>query len=90
MAGLGNYLCDEILFDAGIDPRRSGSSLRLSEVDSIVTSARKIVSASLNAGGLSFSDYKHTDGSSGRFADHLKVYGRHGQVCKICEHPYLQ
>jgi len=84
MAGLGNYLCDEILFDANISPSRPGNTLHPSEIERIVASARKIATNALEKGGLSFSDYVNTDGTLGHFQNHLKVYGRQGQSCYTC------
>jgi len=84
IAGIGNYLADEILFDAGIHPRRPGSSLTAEQVQSIITSAKKISENVMKAGGLSFSDYVHLDGTKGSFRKHLKVYGRGGQNCYTC------
>jgi formamidopyrimidine-DNA glycosylase len=84
MAGIGNYLADETLFEAGIRPTRQGLHITEQEALRIVAAARTVASRALLAGGLSFSDYTQLDGSQGNFQTHLRVYGRSGEVCQRC------
>lgn len=84
MAGLGNYLCDELLFDAKILPSREGRTLSPFEIERIIISARKVAKGALSNGGLSFSDYVNTEGKSGNFQQHLQAYGRQGGMCNRC------
>jgi hypothetical protein len=34
--------------------------------------------------GTSFSDYRDADDKSGEFQNHLRVYDRHGEPCRVC------
>lgn len=82
VAGVGNYLADEALFAAGVHPaaRRLSPAVAARVVTALVGTMR----ASLAAGGVSMRDYVHVDGSTGSFADCLRVYGRAGQGCVVC------
>lgn len=87
IAGIGNYLADEILFDAKVKPTRLGKDLSLDDAVQLVKSARHVAEQALRSGGLSFSDYTQLDGSRGDFQNELQVYGRSGQLCKRCPTP---
>jgi len=84
IAGVGNYLADESLFRARLSPLRPGSSLKDADLSRLVDALKAVVRESMAAGGLSFSDYQHTDGSVGGFLGQLQVYGRSGEICKSC------
>jgi formamidopyrimidine-DNA glycosylase len=51
IAGIGNLLADEILWQARIDPRRPASSLTESELDALRRAMRTAVRRSLRLGG---------------------------------------
>lgn len=51
VAGLGNMLVDELLFQAGIDPSRPARSLSLDEVERLVATARSHLPEMLASGG---------------------------------------
>lgn len=84
MAGIGNIYADEILFAAGIDPRRSAGSLRSMEVKKLAESIRRRLDDGVRLRGCSISDYVDARGRSGSFQDELRAYGRHGQACVDC------
>jgi len=84
IAGLGNIYVCEALFKAGISPLRQGDSLTEKESELLCYYIKEILSESVKAGGTTFRDYRHSDGSKGEFVSHLSVYGRAGQVCSWC------
>ncbi len=49
-AGVGNWLADEILYQAGIDPRRRANTLRAGEIERLHTSMRDIVAHAVSVG----------------------------------------
>lgn len=84
LAGIGNIYADEILFAAGVDPRRVARSLRDEEIRSVAHSIRRRLEDGVRLRGCSISDYADASGRPGAFQDDLLVYGRHGQECVLC------
>ncbi|MBR2720046.1 MAG: bifunctional DNA-formamidopyrimidine glycosylase/DNA-(apurinic or apyrimidinic site) lyase [Lentisphaeria bacterium] len=84
VTGIGNIYAAETLFAAGVDPRRSGRELTIKEAESIVKNAKKILLEAVESGGTTISDFRHVDGSEGKFAQNLKIYGKAGELCPVC------
>ncbi|AXF55882.1 DNA-formamidopyrimidine glycosylase [Salicibibacter kimchii] len=85
VAGLGNIYVDEALFRAGIFPGVPATSL---DEDAVVRVHRETIAtleAAIEAGGSSIRSYLNGNGEMGYFQQQLYVYGRKGQLCKICE-----
>ncbi|WP_315984748.1 zinc finger domain-containing protein, partial [Enterococcus faecium] len=84
VAGIGNYVVDEALWEAKLSP--SAVTADVSQVDFLAAlhSARDVALMALARGGVSIRDYKHTDGSKGTMQEALKCYGRAGQPCLRC------
>lgn len=81
IAGIGNIYRSEILFEAGIDPKRKVESLTKLEVEKIFLQIKEILKKAIKMRGTSDSDYRDTSGKPGNFQKVLKVYQREGQVC---------
>ena len=84
VAGIGNIYAAETLFAAGVDPRREAGSLTRNECGRIVREAKRILSRAIELGGSSISDFLNVDGSEGKFAQELQIYGRTGKSCLRC------
>jgi formamidopyrimidine-DNA glycosylase len=84
LAGIGNIYASEILFDAGIDPRRSGGSLDAAEVRRVHRSTVKILRLAIKYCGTTFSDFQDAGGKQGKFQKLLKVYKKEGSPCPTC------
>ncbi|HJU90846.1 MAG TPA: bifunctional DNA-formamidopyrimidine glycosylase/DNA-(apurinic or apyrimidinic site) lyase [Gemmatimonadaceae bacterium] len=84
IAGVGNIYANEALWRAGIDPSRSGRSLRERDVAALRRSLQEVLREAIAARGTSFRDYRDASGERGSFADALSVYGRGGQPCARC------
>ena len=84
VTGIGNIYATETLFACGIDPRRPASTLTMAECKKTVTHSRAILKRAIDAGGTTVSDFLNVDGSEGKFALSLQVYGRSGQKCFKC------
>jgi formamidopyrimidine-DNA glycosylase len=85
VAGIGNIYACEILYDAKISPLRKGSSLKRSQIGTILKSSKKILRKAIKFGGSSINDYVSPDGILGNFQKNFKVYGRAGYKIKGCE-----
>jgi len=81
VAGLGNIYVCEILWRAGINPKRIGGSLSAAEISSLVPIIRDVLTEAIAAGGSTLKDYAQTDGELGYFQHSFKAYGREDEAC---------
>jgi formamidopyrimidine-DNA glycosylase len=84
IAGIGNIYACEILFAAGIDPRRSACSLTTVEWGKTAKAAAVILRRAVACRGTTISDWRDLFGSGGTNQDHLDVYSRQGEPCRRC------
>lgn len=84
LSGIGNYLADEICFEACLLPDRPLDSLDDAEIEKLNAARLKVIERALKNQGASFSDYRHADGSLGSMQEQMMVYGRDGQPCRDC------
>ena len=84
IAGIGNIYACEILFAAGIDPRRPACSLTTAEWRKVAKAAAAILRRAVACRGTTVSDWRDLFGCSGTNQDHLEVYSRQGAPCRRC------
>lgn len=89
VAGLGNIYADEVLFRAGVHPRRAGGQVSRDEVERIRAAVRPVLEAGIQHGGTSLDDlaYLLPDGRAGDYLSRLLAYGRTGEPCLTCGTP---
>lgn len=87
VVGIGNIYAAETFFKAKIDPTRLACDITRKECAALVRAAKEVLSAAIEAGGTTFSDYRQLDGSEGKFERELLVYGRKGEPCTRCGAP---
>jgi formamidopyrimidine-DNA glycosylase len=87
LAGLGNIYADESLFAAGIHPLTSAAELSAPRAAKLHQAIREILTAAIEAGGSSISDYVDAEGRKGWFQVSHRVYGREGEPCVNCGTP---
>lgn len=85
VVGIGNIYANEALFQAGVRPRRAAGRVSRAAYDAIAAAAKATLSAAIERGGTTLRDYVGSDGAPGYFANELRVYGREGQPCLVCE-----
>ena len=93
IAGLGNYLCDEVLWfpgEKGVHPARLSGELTEREMEGIYGRILEVIHHSIRLGGNSFRDFSYGDGIKGEFKQMLKVYGRKGEPCFNCGTPIVR
>ncbi|WP_339113745.1 bifunctional DNA-formamidopyrimidine glycosylase/DNA-(apurinic or apyrimidinic site) lyase [Thioclava sp. GXIMD2076] len=90
VAGLGNIYVCEVLFRAGIDPRRQGRQIAEKRLRPLVAIIREVLEEAIEAGGSSLRDHRQADGELGYFQHRFKVYGREGAPCQSCGQPVLR
>jgi formamidopyrimidine-DNA glycosylase len=81
VAGLGNIYVCEVLFRAGIGPRRLAGDLTAAQSHSLVPIIRQVLTEAIDAGGSSLRDYRQADGELGYFQHSFSVYDREGEPC---------
>ncbi len=84
VAGLGNIYVCEALFISNISPLRPAKEVSLGQAKTLVSVIKDLLLKSIEAGGTTFRDYRHSDGKKGEFVNQLLVYGREGQTCEDC------
>lgn len=84
LAGVGNIYADEALFSAGIHPRRKARLLRDHESSRLASAIRDTLAHAVSRGGTTIRDYVDGSGTRGEFVKELRVYGRAGLSCLIC------
>ncbi len=84
LGGVGNIYANEMLFQAGIRPRRRAAGLRRRELARLSTALRAVLEEAVDLGGSSISDYRDANGQPGSFQMHHAVYDRAGEACRVC------
>lgn len=87
VAGLGNIYVCEVLFSARVSPKRTANKVTLKECEAIVFHSKRILQASIDNRGTTFSDYRLTNGKGGEFQSFLQVFQKENQACPVCETP---
>jgi len=85
ISGIGNIYRSEILFEAGVNPKRKVSTLTKKEIEKIFKATKSILKKAIKLRGTSDSDYRDTEGKVGGFQKVLKVYRREGEKCLRCD-----
>ena len=84
VVGVGNIYASESLFLAAIKPQRVAGRVTAKEYAALARGIKKVLTASIKAGGTTLRDFAREDGEPGYFAQRLRVYGREGQRCYRC------
>lgn len=84
IVGFGNIYASEVLFAAGIDPRRPARSLNADEIRRLHRATRHILRKAIRYGGTTIFDFMDCDGECGGYQRFLAVYGRAGEPCPGC------
>jgi formamidopyrimidine-DNA glycosylase len=87
VVGVGNIYANEALFMAGIRPTRSAGKISLQRYQRLAEAVKELLAAAIEQGGTTLRDFVGGDGKPGYFAQKLRVYGRGGQLCRICSGP---
>ena len=87
LAGVGNIYANEILFRAGVRPRRRAARLARSDCERLVAATRAVLAEAIGRGGSSISDYRDGLGREGWFQLDHRVYDRAGEPCVRCRTP---
>lgn len=81
VSGLGNIYVCEVLFRAGIHPKRKAGQISAKRIATLVPLIRDVLSEAIAAGGSSLRNYRQSDGELGYFQHVFQVYDREGEPC---------
>ena len=83
VVGIGNIYASEILFRAGISPKRLAKNISKSMADEIYHQTQFVLMTAIEAGGSTLKDgqFRQIDGGLGYFPHEFSVYDREGLVC---------
>ncbi|HIE06464.1 MAG TPA: bifunctional DNA-formamidopyrimidine glycosylase/DNA-(apurinic or apyrimidinic site) lyase [Desulfarculaceae bacterium] len=84
VVGVGNIYASESLFRARIRPTLNTGTLNRKRCELLVNTIKEVLTEAIAIGGTTISDFYGVDGSEGKFALKLKVYGRSGDSCPEC------
>jgi len=84
LAGVGNIYANDGLWLAGINPKRTANSLRLTEVAKLRKSLCTVLERGLLTGGASDNSYVDAYGKRGTYQNEFLTYGRTGEPCNKC------
>jgi formamidopyrimidine-DNA glycosylase len=84
VVGVGNIYASESLFRAGIHPGLAAGRVSLLRCEKLVSAIRETLAAAIEAGGSTLRDYVGAEGRPGYFQQSYFVYGRQGDVCRVC------
>lgn len=84
VAGIGNIYASELLHRAAINPHSEIRLLKKEQWGKIIAATREILHAAIDSGGTTISDYADSEGRSGYFQIHLRVYGKETDLCPAC------
>jgi len=85
VAGLGNIYVSEVLYHAGLSPRRLARTVTLERAGRLVQAIREVLGRAIAAGGSSLRNYVQASGELGYFQHQWAVYGREGEPCPGCD-----
>jgi formamidopyrimidine-DNA glycosylase len=84
VAGLGNIYANEVLAMVRVKPTTRAWRLTRKQVGMIAATIPELLHDAIQWCGTSFSDYRDADDKSGEFQNHLRVYERDGECCRVC------
>ncbi|MGI9461795.1 MAG: bifunctional DNA-formamidopyrimidine glycosylase/DNA-(apurinic or apyrimidinic site) lyase [Alphaproteobacteria bacterium] len=84
IVGIGNIYAAEILWYAGLSPKKKCWQVKSSDGKKLLKAIKKVLLMAIKKGGSSFSDFQNIDGELGYFAYGWRVYGKHGEKCQYC------
>ena len=87
VVGVGNIYASEALFLAGIRPTLSAAKLTKPRSAKLHSAVKQVLQAALEKGGSTLRDFSSATGEGGYFQLEANVYGREGELCRVCSTP---
>lgn len=84
VVGVGNIYASEVLWRAGVHPRRSTARISATTWERLAAEVQAVLGDAIAEGGTTLNDFADGDGNAGYFQVALAVYGREGEPCRRC------
>lgn len=86
VAGIGNLYASEMLFAAGIDPRKRCTAIKPDAWTRLFAAMRDVLETAVKYEGSTLGDgtYRNALNKEGGYQNHHRVYDREGTPCVIC------
>ncbi len=84
VVGVGNIYASESLFRSCIRPGRAANRLSNKEIQMLCKNTKSVLTEAIKKGGTTLKDFINAEGKPGYFAQQLDVYGRNGELCRVC------
>ncbi|TAM09158.1 MAG: bifunctional DNA-formamidopyrimidine glycosylase/DNA-(apurinic or apyrimidinic site) lyase [Nevskiaceae bacterium] len=84
VAGVGNIYASEALFRAGIRPQTAAGRVSHPRYGLLAAAIRGTLEQAIACGGTTLRDFIGVGGHAGYFKQELQVYGRAGELCRVC------
>lgn len=86
VAGIGNLYASEMLFAAGIDPRKRCTAIKRDAWEKLFATMRDVLETAVKYEGSTLGDgtYRNALNKEGGYQNHHRVYDREGTPCVIC------
>lgn len=81
IGGVGNIYANDALWESGISPKRTASSLTTEEQQKLYDAIHTVLKAGLKYGGASELAFVTPDGREGEYQNHTLVYGHEKTIC---------
>lgn len=85
VVGVGNIYANEALFLGGIHPGRASGRVSAVRYEILAGAIKDVLTSAIKQGGTTLRDFVGGDGEPGYFAQQLRVYGRQGKPCRVCQ-----
>ncbi|CAI8404800.1 MAG: Formamidopyrimidine-DNA glycosylase [Marine Group II euryarchaeote MED-G33] len=87
VVGIGNIYACEILFRAGVSPKRLAKNVSKKKAEEIYNQTQTVLLTAIEAGGSTLRDgqFKQIDGNLGYFPHEFAAYDREGEKCVSVE-----
>jgi len=84
--GIGNLYASEMLFAAGIDPRKRCTAIKRDAWTRLFTAMREVLETAVRYEGSTLGDgtYRNALNKEGGYQNHHRVYDKEGVACVIC------
>ncbi len=85
ITGIGNIYVNEILYLSKISPRRCAMDVKREDCEEIIKNTKIVLDKAIKAGGTTIKSFTSSEGVHGLFQQQLRVHGKEGEICPICE-----
>lgn len=84
ISGVGNIYASDALNLSRLSPFKPASKLTKDEIKKLAKSMKSVILLGIKTGGATIDNYRHVDGFSGSYQNHVLAYGREGKKCQQC------